>query len=284
MLPGDELVADYLARAGRAAAVVLPPAECAAVVEEVSRQVRARVGPPPRRDAGAVARRLSELGGPEQLVAATARASGSFRPSIPFPVSGQDDQNDTIDLGTVPAPARSPRVEVRVADPGADAPRRRLGGIIRTLPDFRNSEHDSQSGHGLRVRPIDPDESVRGESLAGLGRLGWEIAALVVLALGVFMFGFLAWILGALLVSRSRFWEIRDKVRVLLGVPLTALVVAVLWAWVRATQIQESNHSGTRVSVAGNSLADSLAAMPELFGVSAALYLGYALVRDHHTD
>lgn len=277
MLPGDEIVADYLARAGRAAACVLPPAECAAVVAEISRQVRASVGPPPRRDAAGTAQRLAELGDPEQLVASAARTS----PARPFPVRSLDEDNATLDLGRVPAPARPDRVVIRVAD-SEQAPRRLLGGIIRTLPDFRDRDRDPDPAHGLRVRPIDPDESVRGESLAGLGRLGWELVALAVLGVGVFLFGFLAWLVGALLVSRSRFWEIQDKVRVLLGVPATAIVVSVLWAWVRATQIQESNDSGTRVSVAGHSLADSLALMPELIGVSAALYLGYALVRDHH--
>lgn len=280
MLPGDELVADYLARVGRAAECVLPPPECAAVIKEISRQVRASVGPPPRWDAEGTVRRLAELGDPEQLVASAARAPG--RPRVSFPVRPADDENPTLDLGRAPGPAPLDRIEVRVADPGEDSPRRLLGGIIRTLPDFRDRDRDPGQSHGLRVRPIEADESVRGESLAGLGRLAWELAALLVLGLGVFLFGFLAWTVGVLLVARSRFWEIQDKVRVLLGVPAAAIVVAVLWAWVRATQIQESNDSGTRISVAGHSLAESLAVMPELIGVTAALYLGYALVRDHH--
>jgi hypothetical protein len=98
----------------------------------------------------------------------------------------------------------------------------------------------------------------------------------------VFLLGYLAWLLGAVLVTRSRYWEISDKVRVLFGMPAAGLGVAVLWAWLRSTQFQESDDSGTRLSEAGHSLAGSLSMFPQLFGVLGALYLAYALVRDHH--
>lgn len=267
MLRGDELVADYLARVGRAAARVLPPAECSEVVEDISRRVRERVGPPGRQDAEGTARRLAELGEPEALVAAAGRDS------MPFPVHTEDETNDTIDLGRIPpartvAPAPS-RVEVRVA--GEDG-RRRFG------------RRDSfVAGGPLRVRPSRPDEDRGPDPFAGWGRLGWEVAALALFVLGIFAFGLLPWLAAAVLVVRSSFWDVKDKVRVLFGVPVTAGVLAVLWAWINATQLQESNDSGTRVAHARDSLAESAAVMPELFSVIAAVYLAYALVRDHHT-
>ena len=68
----------------------------------------------------------------------------------------------------------------------------------------------------------------------------------------------------------------------LFGLPAVGLGLAVLWAWLESTQIQESNSSGTRLSEAGNSLADSFSVMPQLCGLFGALYLAYALVRDNH--
>lgn len=280
MLPGDEMVADYLARVGRAAASVLPPTESAVVVEDISRRVRMKVGPSPRWDTEGTRRRLHELGEPERLVSASAHRPGVLPPTATFPAAAREDEfNDTLDLGPVPGPRHNPhqpRVEVRIADPEG-GPRRRWG-LLRTLTDRHERTEDAPP----RVRPSRADELLRPDPFAGWGRLGFEILAMLALGLGVFLFGILAYAVGALLVVRSRFWEITDKVRVLLLIPVIGVVVAVLWAWISATQVQESDDSGARVSAAGDSLADSFAAMPELFGVLGALYLGYALVRDNH--
>jgi hypothetical protein len=304
MLPGDELVADYLARAGRAAAAALAPADSVAVVEEVGRRVRARVGAPPRWDLHGTQARLAELGEAENLVDAVARelvpaafdvpdveadaaaqagtepepeAEQVPPPQVPPPPLPPtplppipSPENPTLDLGPVPRPVLPAQAEARVSETAGGGSQR---GPFRPL--FRDEETP-------RVRPIAPDEPVPREAFSDLNRLGWELVALVVLGFGVFPFGYLGWALGAVLITRSRYWEISDKVRVLFGMPTAALGLAVLWAWLQSTQIQESNNSGTRLSEAGDSLADSFAVMPELCGVLGAIYLAYALVRDHH--
>ncbi len=277
MLPGDEVVADYLARAGRAAADVLAPADCALVIEEIGRRVRGRVGAPPRWDLRGTEERLTELGPAEDLVDTVARelVPAAFAEPEPEPArepeSAPASENPTIDLGPVQRPVLPAQADARVSETAG-------GGSMRGpfRPLFRDEETP-------RVRPIAPDESVAREStIAGLNRLGWELVALVVLGIAVFPFGYLGWLLGAVLITRSRYWEISDKVRVLFGMPAAAVGVAVLWAWLQSTQIQESNDSGTRLSEAGSSFAGSFAVMPEICGVLGAVYLAYALVRDNH--
>jgi len=286
MLPGDELVADYLARAGRSAAALLLPADCAAVVEEVGRRVRARVGAPPRWDLHGTEAKLAELGAAEDLVLevtaeiaphALPEPEPDPEPEPPsIPVMGTDLtpeslENPTLDLGAVQRPIlpAQAQVESRVPETsGAPPPR---------FPPLPPGEETPP-----RIRPLSPEESVGRDTFSGLNRLGWEVVALAVLGLGVFVMGYLAWLLGAVLITRSRYWEISDKVRVLIGMPVAGFGTAVAWAWLRSTQIQESNDSGTRLSEAGHSLANSLSTFPQLFGVLGALYLAYALIRDHH--
>lgn len=315
MLPGDELVADYLARAGRAAAAALPPADCATVVEEVGRRVRAQVGAPPRWDLHGTEQRLADLGEAEELVAGVGRelfpdafaepepdsepepqppqapdAKTEAKPApkpdtkadpkadrqaqaAPSPIPPTD--NPTLDLGAMPRPFVPAQAEARVSQrAGAGPPPAPSRAPARPL--FRDEEPP-------RVRPLGADESAARDGVSALNRLGWELVALAVLGLAVFPFGYLGWALGALLVTRSRYWEISDKVRVLIGLPTAALGLAVLWAWLRSTQIQESNDSGTRLSEAGDSLLRALEVIPQLCGLLGAAYLGYALMRDHHT-
>jgi hypothetical protein len=261
------------------------------VVEEVGRRVRARVGAPPRWDLHGTENALAELGSAEDLVLAvtTDVAPHALPPPEPEPepapqpelardpepvvVLGTDLtpeslENPTLDLPPVPRPVFPTQSQARVSQTaGAPPPR------FPPLPP----------GEGPpRIRPLAPDETVGRDTLAGLNRLGWEVVALAILGIGVFVLGYLAWLLGAVLVARSRYWEISDKVRVLIGLPAGGLGVAVVWAWLESTQIQESNDSSTRLSEAGHSLAASVSTFPELFGVLGALYLAYALVRDHH--
>ena len=307
MLPGDEMVADYLASAGRAAADALAPADCVVVIEEVGRRVRAKVGAPPRWDTRGTQTRLAELGEPQDLVSVVARELvpsafddaaddalddgldteldaewGAEGEEEPEETAGEEPElvvpppeYPTLDLGSVPRPVLPAQADARVSQTtggGPAQPPRRL-----SRPLFRDETEEPP-----RVRPIAPDESVAREGVADLNKLGWELVALVVLGIGVFPFGYLGWALGAVLISRSRYWEISDKVRVLIGMPTAALGLSVLWAWLESTQIQESNNSGTRLSEAGHSLADSFAVMPQMCGVLGAIYLAYALVRDHH--
>ncbi|GAA0614510.1 hypothetical protein GCM10009547_15450 [Sporichthya brevicatena] len=284
MLPGDELVADYLARAGRVAADALAPADSAVVVEEIGRRVRARVGAPPRWDLRGTQHQLAELGEPEDLVEAVAAEliPGHAKAPEPEPVVELEIEPDTdfptLDLGAVPPPVPPPVPRLPLqADRSAQSA---YSG--RPAPTFRPMFRDEEEA--LRIRPIAADESVaRDTPLSGMGRLGWELAALAVLAIAVFPFGYLGWLLGAVLVVRSRYWEISDKVRVLAGMPAAGVGFAVLWAWLQATQIQESDNSGTRLSEAWHSFADTFAVLPQICGLLGALYLGYALVRDHHT-
>ncbi len=281
MLPGDELVADYLARAGRVAADALAPADSVVVVEEIGRRVRARVGAPPRWDLRGTETQLAELGEPEDLVEAVAAELIPGHAKAPEPEREPEPEPDTdyptLDLGAVPPVPRLPNQADRSAQSAYTG---------RATPMFRPMFRDEtdEISEPPRIRPIAADESVaRDTPLSGMGRLGWELAALAVLAIAVFPFAFLGWLLGALLVMRSRYWEISDKVRVLAGMPAAGLGFAVLWAWLQATQIQESDNSGTRLSEAGHSFADTLAVLPQICGVLGAVYLGYALVRDHHT-
>ncbi|HUR76248.1 MAG TPA: hypothetical protein VMZ00_18330 [Sporichthya sp.] len=276
MLPGDELVADYLARAGRASAAALAPADCVAVVEEVGRRVRAKVGPPPRWDTRGAQARLAELGAAEDLVDAVARELASRAFEVPQAAAEAEQEPPAV------APAENPTVELSVRGPvlpiqGGRVSQTAGGGPPRgpSGPLYRDEELP-------RVRPHAPNESVAREGLFDVNRLGWELVALVVLGVGVFPFGYLGWALGAVLITRSRYWEISDKVRVLFGMPTAALGLALLWAWLKSTQISESNNSGRRLSEAGDSLAHSLAVMPALCGLLGAIYLAYALVRDHH--
>lgn len=115
-------------------------------------------------------------------------------------------------------------------------------------------------------------------------RVGWEISTLAVLSVGVLLLGPLLWLVALLMVVRSAFWEIEDKVRAMLGIPLVVLGSSIGWAWIASTQLQESERSSTRLATAGRELGDSLSSMPLLCGCLAALYLAYALVRDCRVD
>ena len=308
MLPGDELVADYRAMAGRSAAALLSPVDCASVGEVVGRRVRAQVGAPPRWDLPGTEAKLGELGSPEELVrVVTAEVAPHALPApaddteaepdavvgtdldptenpVPAPAETGDEplENATLDLGLPPRPvlpAQSVREDARVSET-AGAPPTAPPWPPRFPPRLPDAPETDELP---RIRPLSPEESLARDTLSGLNRLGWEVVALAVLGLGVFVMGYLAWLLGAVLIARSRYWEISDKVRVLIGMPVVGLGAAVAWAWLRSTQIQESNDSGTRLSEAGHSLAHSLSTFPQLFGILGALYLAYALVRDHHT-
>jgi hypothetical protein len=133
----------------------------------------------------------------------------------------------------------------------------------------------------FRVRRPAVSEDVAGPDLLGaVGRVRWECASLAMCALGPQLLGLLAVLIGGLMVSRSRFWEIADKVRALLGIPLAGFALAVFWAWLRATELQQADGSKARLEIAGHSLAHSLYLGPQVVGLSIAALLGHRLVRD----
>jgi hypothetical protein len=132
----------------------------------------------------------------------------------------------------------------------------------------------------FRVRRPSPSAEPGPDLLSALGRVRWECAALAMCALGPQFVGLLAVLVGAVMVSRSRFWEIGDKVRALLGIPVAGLTLAVFWAWLRATELQQADASKARLEIAGHSLAHSFYLGPQLVGLGIAVLLGHRLVRD----
>ncbi|MGQ0631161.1 MAG: hypothetical protein ACT4P1_08960 [Sporichthyaceae bacterium] len=136
----------------------------------------------------------------------------------------------------------------------------------------------------MRLLPGDETLDRYTERWRACGRVGWECATLAVLSLGVLILGPWAWLVALAMVVRSAFWEIEDKVRAMLGIPLVVLGIAIGWAWIASTQLQESERSSTRLATAGRELGESLSAMPLLCGCLAASYLGYALIRDYRAD
>jgi hypothetical protein len=113
-----------------------------------------------------------------------------------------------------------------------------------------------------------------------LRRARWELATLASFVLGTEVAGLLGCLIGAGMASRSRFWEVQDKVRALLGIPVGWLLIVVLRAWVTATWIRPAPASGARLQVAGHSLAEAFRYGPGVIGLLIAAYLGFLLVRD----
>jgi hypothetical protein len=144
----------------------------------------------------------------------------------------------------------------------------------------RRRETCELSKEWFRVRRPASGEEPGPDLLTALGRVRWESSALAVCALGPQFLGLLAVLIGGFMVSRSRFWELGDKVRALLGIPLAGLTLAVLWAWLRATELQQADASKARLEIAGHSLAHSLHLGPQLVGFAIAVHLGHRLVRD----
>jgi hypothetical protein len=132
----------------------------------------------------------------------------------------------------------------------------------------------------LRVRRPAPNSEPGPDLLSAVGRVRWECFALAVCALGPQFLGLLAVLVGGFMVCRSRFWEVGDKVRALLGIPFAGFTLAVLWAWLRATELQQADASRARLEIAGHSLAHSWHLGPQLVGLGIAVHLGHRLVRD----
>jgi len=113
-----------------------------------------------------------------------------------------------------------------------------------------------------------------------LRRVRWELTTLAAFVVGTEAVGLLGCLIGAGMTARSRFWEVEDKVRALVAIPLAWLLVVVLRAWASATWIRPAPASGARLHVAGQSLAGSFRYGPCVVGLVIAVYLGVLLVRD----
>jgi hypothetical protein len=148
--------------------------------------------------------------------------------------------------------------------------------------DQRQRRHETSelSKEWFRVRRPAATEEPGPDLLSALGRVRWECSALAMCALGPQFLGLLAVLIGGFMVGRSRFWEIGDKVRALLGIPLAGFALAVFWAWLRATELQQADASRARLEIAGHSLAHSFYLGPQLVGLGIAVLLGHRLVRD----
>jgi hypothetical protein len=280
LLRGDEMVADYLARLGKAAAD-LPAPDRTWLVESARRRIRERAGGPGTRDEALVEDVLRELGEPESVVAA---AGG-----------GEPDRAEVAEVvvqaGQAPADAASPPPPVPVDEPSfgrgdedAPAPSDPDDDADRTAPFpplFAQTDPQLVLPADLgSVRPAPAHVDAGPDLLTSFTGVKLEIAALAALAVAPSVLGLVGFAIAVVLVALSRFWPVREKVAVTLGFTLAGVLLSVLAAWLSATRLQESGDPGTRLATAGHSLAHSLHALPAAVGWIAALYLGYVLVRD----
>jgi hypothetical protein len=247
LLRGDELVADYLARLGEAAAE-LPAPDRTWLVEAARRRIRERAGGPGTRDEALVEVVLRELGEPERVVAAV---RGDDATAVADDEPGAGDPERSAEADTAPFPPL-----LADTDPHLVLP-----------PD-------------LRVRPAPAHVDAGPDLLTSVMRVKLELAALVALVVGPTVLGLPGLALALGLVAVARFWTLPQKVAATAGIAAAGLLLAVVGAWLRATQLQESHDPGTRIATAGQSLAESMHTLPAAVCWVAAIYLGYVLVRD----
>lgn len=273
-LPGDELVAEYLARAAGAAAQRLPAHARSEFLDRLHARMMAVVGPAPRADAAAVLSGLAALGDPFALVGAELHGSAeAVRPVVPTPpdaLTAAVARAAASDLGSA---ARSP-VAVFTVEEGATVPGRYgrvhgrgRGALGAVLPARAMVWLD---------RLVEQDVP---RIWHGLVRVRWELGTVAVFLFGPGEFGLLACLVGAACVARSAFWEIKDKVRAVFGIPVLWLFLVVVRAWGQATLLARAPTAAGRLSVAGHSVTSSLAAGPGVLGLLIAIYLGVVVVR-----
>jgi hypothetical protein len=275
-LPGDELVAEYLARAAGAAAQRLPAHARSEFLERLHTRLVAVVGPAPRADAAAVLNGLAVLGDPFALVGAELYRSSEAmsRPVVPTPpdaLTAAVARAAASDLGSAD---RSP-VAVSTAEEGATVP----GRYRRVHRRGRNT-----LGAVLPAKAMVWLDRLVEEDVPrlwhGLVRVRWELGTVAVFLFGPSALGLLACLIGAGCVARSAFWEIKDKVRAVFGIPAVWLFLVVLRAWGQATLLARAPTAAGRLSVAGHSVTSSLAAGPGVLGLLIAIYLGVVVVRE----
>lgn len=132
-----------------------------------------------------------------------------------------------------------------------------------------------------RPEPIEDGEALPRPSLqASLRTVRWELGALAMFVVGPQLIGLLALLLGAAMVARSTYWDVRDKVRALLGIPVLGALFILVRAWAESTQLNELESSSTRLRAAGESLLDSLGVAVPVLGLLIAAWLGWLVARD----
>lgn len=108
----------------------------------------------------------------------------------------------------------------------------------------------------------------------------WEAATLAMFAVGPLFAGLLALLVGSAMVARSTFWDVRDKVRALVGIPAAAVLIAAVRAWAEATHFNELQSSSARLRAAGESLAGTGGYVVPVLGLAIAARLGWLVLRD----
>ncbi len=267
-ISADRIVAEYLAQAAAASAVLLPT-QREEFLDRLHDQVRERVGIGPRSDETAVTAALAELGTPAGLVQ---RERERLSRGIEIPI------RDGRALSGAPRPTSTlpPEIEATLDPDGLTA------AVVRQRC---TAELPTERIDRPLFRP-EPAASVAPEEVPGLRvrdrlrAMRWELATLLMFVAGPTILGLLALLLGGAMVARSAFWEVRDKVRALLGIPVAGALLVLLRAWAESTQLNELESSSTRLRAAGESVADSMGVAVPVLGLLIACWLGASMARD----
>ncbi|MGQ0467477.1 MAG: hypothetical protein ACT4QG_19440 [Sporichthyaceae bacterium] len=278
-IPADRIVAEYLAQAAAASRGMLP-AQREEFLDRLHDEVRERVGVGPRRDVAAVTAALAELGAPTDLVAA---------------------ERDRLAAGPGVATRDVRRLAARRA-PGAVPPIPDLPPVPDVLPLLEApSAPDGLSAAVVRQRTTAelPTEPLAGHlrpaarpaaappkprRRAVLRGVRWEIATVTMFLAGPLFLGLLALLVGSAMVARSTFWDVRDKIRALIGIPAAGVLFVVVRAWLDATHFNELQTSGARLRAAGESLAGTGGYVVPVLGLLIAARLGWLVLRDVPRD
>jgi hypothetical protein len=127
---------------------------------------------------------------------------------------------------------------------------------------------------------LDPMAERGPDLLSRLGERRLEVVALLALTAGTMLFSFAGLLLGFVLLTLSRLWDLRDKLLTVLVLPGATVFGGIVLAWLRATRIDPVPEAGQRLDRALDSMATTVQAIPLLVGWLAAAYLTYLLVRD----
>lgn len=274
-IPADEVVAEYLAQAAAAACALLP-AQREEFLDRLHDEVRDRVGPGPRHDAEAVSAALADLGDPRDLVT---RERERLARGVGIQVRDArrlTQSQSWPTTATVPAApdAARPSLDPEPAEDGLSA------AVVRQRSvDLPTEIYPSPLHRDTRPEPL--ESPVAGPALRErLRGMRWELGTLAMFVAGPQVVGLLALLIGAAMVVRSTFWEIRDKVAALLGIPVLGVLLVAVRAWAESTQLNELETSATRLRAAGESLAESLQVAVPVLGLLIAAWLGWLVARE----
>jgi hypothetical protein len=128
---------------------------------------------------------------------------------------------------------------------------------------------------GPQVWRLDPMVERGPDLLSRFGERRLEMVALAALTAGTLLLSFVGLVLGLVLVTLSRFWDLRDKLVMVLVLPAGTIFGGIVLAWLRATRIDPVPDTGLRLDRALDTIAMTVQAMPLLVGWLAAAYLGY---------